>query len=51
MFAKLAMLAALAGLVAGAAQDVWDPPITSPTAASVWPIGSIQNVTWYIPSS
>ena len=47
MFAKFAILAAFTGLAAGAALDVWDPPVTSPTADSVWPIGSVQNVTWY----
>ncbi|KAI0265532.1 hypothetical protein BC834DRAFT_969928 [Gloeopeniophorella convolvens] len=29
-----------------AARDVFDPPITSPTSASVWPVGSVQTVTW-----
>lgn len=46
MFAKVALLSVLTGLAAGAALDVWAPPITSPTAASVWPVGSLQNVTW-----
>ncbi|PSS38099.1 hypothetical protein PHLCEN_2v79 [Hermanssonia centrifuga] len=46
MLFQTALFSALVGLVAGAAQDVWAPPITSPTAASVWPIGSAQNVTW-----
>ncbi|THG96492.1 hypothetical protein EW026_g5355 [Hermanssonia centrifuga] len=46
MLFQTALFSALVGLVAGAAQDVWAPPITSPTAASVWPIGSTQNVTW-----
>ncbi|KAJ3544403.1 hypothetical protein NM688_g5749 [Phlebia brevispora] len=46
MFSKVAILSVFVSLVAGAALDVWAPPITSPTAASVWPIGSTQNVTW-----
>ncbi|KAI0267335.1 hypothetical protein BC834DRAFT_1040654 [Gloeopeniophorella convolvens] len=29
-----------------AARDVFVPPITSPTSASVWPVGSVQTVTW-----
>jgi hypothetical protein len=28
-------------------RDVIDPPITSPTAETVWIPGSIQLVTWY----
>ncbi|KAF7798841.1 hypothetical protein EIP86_010067 [Pleurotus ostreatoroseus] len=46
MFSKLALISAFVGLVAGKALDVWNPPITSPTAHSAWPVGSTQNVTW-----
>lgn len=46
MFSKLALLSVLVGLVAGRALDVWDPPVTFPTAQSVWAVGSVQNVTW-----
>ena len=48
MFSKIALFSAFVGLVAAKALDVYAPPITSPTAASVWPIGSVQNVTWYV---
>ncbi|KAF7798830.1 hypothetical protein EIP86_010056 [Pleurotus ostreatoroseus] len=48
MFSKVALISAFVGLVAGRALDVWSPPITSPTAQSVWPVGSTQNVTWDI---
>lgn len=29
-------------------RDVIAPRITSPTADSVWPVGSVQTVTWYV---
>lgn len=29
------------------ALDVWNPTITSPTAETVWIVGSTVNVTWY----
>ena len=29
-------------------RDVIDPKITNPTASSVWPIGTVQTVTWYV---
>ena len=48
MFTKVALLSAFASLVAGAALDVWAPAITSPTADTVWQIGSVQNVTWCV---
>ena len=53
MFAVLRTVAAvLAVAVLGgqaspvSRRDVIAPKITSPTAASVWPIGTTQTVTW-----
>lgn len=49
MFSKTAILAALlatAASVSARVLDVWDPAITSPTAASVWKVGGTYNVTW-----
>lgn len=46
MFSKVILLSAFVGLVASKALDVYAPRITSPTADSVWPVGSVQNVTW-----
>ena len=34
-------------LVSAAALDVFVPPITSPTADTVWTVGAIETVTWY----
>ena len=51
MFAKIASLATFAGLAAAAAIDVWIPQITSPTNETVWPIGTVQNVTWWVLTS
>ena len=58
MFAKLAPVAAFlalaiqpvlgAGLVVSrATSDVFVPPITYPTAGTVWNVGENLNVTWY----
>ena len=47
-FAIPVLFSALTALVAGRALDVWAPPVTSPTAGSIWPKGSVQNVTWYV---
>ena len=57
MFAKLAPVAAFlalaiqpvlgAGLVVSrATSDVFVPPITYPTAGTVWNVGENLNVTW-----
>lgn len=48
MLFNLALLTACAGLAAGAALDVWVPPITSPDATTVWTIGTQVNVTWCV---
>ena len=29
-------------------RDVFVPPVLTPNSESVWKIGSIQNVTWYV---
>ncbi len=29
-------------------RDVFVPPVLTPNAESVWKVGSIQNVTWYV---
>jgi hypothetical protein len=29
-------------------RDVIAPTITNPKAGSVWPVGSVQTVTWYV---
>ena len=29
-------------------RDVVDPPITSPTAKTVWTVGETETVTWYV---
>ncbi|TBU48548.1 hypothetical protein BD309DRAFT_1015501 [Dichomitus squalens] len=43
----LAALATTASAVAlRAANDVFSPPVTSPTAGEVWTVGSVQTVTW-----
>lgn len=31
-------------------RDVFDPPITYPTAGTVWRVGETHNVTWYVGS-
>lgn len=41
-----ASTAVMAGPVARATADVWDPRITSPVAAQVWLVGSTQVVAW-----
>ena len=43
--AALALPASASPLVR---RDVIAPTITSPTAESVWPIGTVQTVTWYV---
>ena len=59
MFAKLAPAVAFlalaiqpvlgAGLVVSrATSDVFVPPITYPTAGTVWNVGQNLNVTWYV---
>lgn len=59
MFAKLVPVAAFlalaiqpvlgAGLVVSrATSDVFVPPITYPTAGTVWNVGQNLNVTWYV---
>ncbi|KIJ62732.1 hypothetical protein HYDPIDRAFT_169054 [Hydnomerulius pinastri MD-312] len=42
----LTSLAYLVSAVPLALRDVVDPPITSPTASSVWHVGDKQTVTW-----
>ncbi|TBU29935.1 hypothetical protein BD311DRAFT_796293 [Dichomitus squalens] len=43
----LAALATTASAVAlRAADDVFSPSVTSPTAGEVWTVGSVQTVTW-----
>ena len=56
MFAKLTYVVASAALytqlalgaavVSRSAQDVFVPPVLTPTTGTVWPIGTTQNVTW-----
>ena len=29
-------------------RDVVDPPITNPTAKTVWTVGETETVTWYV---
>jgi hypothetical protein len=29
-------------------RTVFDPPITSPTAQSIWKVGEVQTVTWQV---
>ncbi len=31
-----------------AAQDVFVPLVLTPTTGTVWPVGTTQNVTWYV---
>ena len=38
----------LAKPVAISHRDVVDPPITNPTAKTVWTPGDTQTVTWYV---
>ncbi|KAJ7589537.1 hypothetical protein C8J56DRAFT_860222 [Mycena floridula] len=44
--ALLAVSANAAALSSRAANDVWDPKITSPVTGTVWVIGTRVNVTW-----
>ncbi|KJA15862.1 hypothetical protein HYPSUDRAFT_58584 [Hypholoma sublateritium FD-334 SS-4] len=44
--AALASSTSAISLNARSAQDVFVPIITSPTASSVWTVGSTQTVTW-----
>ena len=44
----LAALTTCATAAYGAALDVWVPPITSPTAETVWTVGTQVNVTWCV---
>ncbi|KAM5536530.1 hypothetical protein V8D89_009807 [Ganoderma adspersum] len=56
MFGKLAPVVAFlaftmqpvlgAAVASRAAQDVFVPPVTYPTAGTVWTLGQTQNVTW-----
>ena len=58
MFGKLAPVVAFlaftmqpvlgATVASRAAQDVFVPPVTYPTAGTVWTLGETQNVTWYV---
>ena len=58
MFGKLAPVVAFlaftmqpvlsAAVASRAAQDVFVPPVTYPTAGTVWTLGETQNVTWYV---
>ena len=58
MFAKLAPVAALlalamqpvlgAKLASRSTSDVFVPPVTYPTAGTVWNVGQTLNVTWYV---
>ncbi|KDQ62596.1 hypothetical protein JAAARDRAFT_189894 [Jaapia argillacea MUCL 33604] len=27
-------------------RDIWDPPVTSPSAATIWNVGETQTITW-----
>jgi len=45
-----ASTAVMAGPVARAQLDVYDPEITSPIAAQVWAVGSTQLVAWDLTS-
>lgn len=47
-FSIMPVLLGFIAVAAGRALDVWVPPVTAPTAASVWPQGSAQNVTWCV---
>ncbi|KAI0754868.1 hypothetical protein C8Q80DRAFT_1093582 [Daedaleopsis nitida] len=53
MFASkfLFALAAVATTVSAAALDVTAPPITSPKAGDHWIVGSVQTVTWEVPTA
>ncbi len=31
-----------------AAQDIFTPPVLTPTTGTVWTVGQTQNVTWYV---
>ncbi|EPQ52813.1 hypothetical protein GLOTRDRAFT_46429 [Gloeophyllum trabeum ATCC 11539] len=51
MFAASFVLAILAAPFAAAAPtDVYAPPITYPTATTVWKVGHSYNVTWDVSS-
>lgn len=28
--------------------DVFDPPVLSPNASTVWTVGEVVNITWYV---
>ena len=54
MFAAQLFTTVLAFLAVGvqasplSPRDVIVPKITNPTAGSVWPVGTVQTVTWYV---
>ncbi len=35
-------------VVPRAAQDVFVPPVLTPTTGTVWTVGQTQNITWYV---
>jgi len=46
IFAAPLVSLVLAAFVAAAPADVYSPPITYPTASTVWEVGYSYNVTW-----
>jgi len=46
LFFTISSLALLASSLPLKLRDVVDPPITSPTAGTVWHVGETQMVTW-----
>lgn len=46
IFFTISSLALLAFSLPLKLRDVVDPPITSPTAGTVWHVGETQMVTW-----
>ena len=46
VLAAAAMAASATAVVPRASDIVISPPITAPEAGDVWPVGSVQTVTW-----
>ncbi|CCM01907.1 uncharacterized protein FIBRA_03978 [Fibroporia radiculosa] len=46
LFVLFSLVAFVSALPVHIARDVWDPPIISPNATTVWIVGQKYNVTW-----
>lgn len=46
--ALFALASVFLSSVVAAPADVFDPPVISPNATTVWAAGDVETVTWYV---